>query len=142
MCIPPCLCHAHLQVTKDVIHEFATDNVKYIELRTTPRAVRSTGMTKESHIAAVVVAIKESSDDIIVRLLLAIDRKTTLEDAWDTLEMVDRLRSGGIVVGLDLSGNPTVLPQLHNYLLAFLHCFPRSLLRNFSLCCWKLRKEE
>ena len=49
-----------LQITRDVIQEFADDNVKYLELRTTPRAVIETGMTKESYIKAVLKAIKVS----------------------------------------------------------------------------------
>jgi adenosine deaminase len=47
-----------LQVTRDVIREFAADNVKYLELRTTPRDVPATGMTKRSYIDAVIRAIK------------------------------------------------------------------------------------
>ena len=88
--------------------------MKYIELRTTPRAVPDTGMTKESYLAAVLSAVRENEDDIVVRLLLAVDRKRSLQDAWDTLEMTDRLRkeSNGIVIGMDLSGDPTVCMAL------------------------------
>ncbi|ELU13338.1 hypothetical protein CAPTEDRAFT_219075 [Capitella teleta] len=97
-------------VTNDVIREFAQDdNVKYIELRTTPRAMPATGMTKESYVRAVLSAMRKSEEDITVRLLLAIDRRTSIEDAADTLEMADRLRkeTNGLVIGLDLSGDPT-----------------------------------
>ena len=45
-------------VTCDVIREFAEDNVKYLELRTTPRDVPKTGMTKRSYIDAVLRAMK------------------------------------------------------------------------------------
>ena len=54
----------------------------------------------------------DSSSDIIVRLLLAIDRRTNLEDAWDTLNLATEVNQmdkfKGLVVGLDLSGDPTV----------------------------------
>ena len=54
----------------------------------------------------------DSSSDIIVRLLLAIDRRTSLEDAWDTLNLATEVNQmdkfKGLVVGLDLSGDPTV----------------------------------
>jgi adenosine deaminase len=100
---------AHI-VTSDVIHEFAADNVKYLELRTTPRDVAATRMTKSSYIASVVDAIKKSVADheIIVRLLLAIDRRMTLNDMEETLKIVESYvaETNSIVVGLDLSGNP------------------------------------
>ena len=98
-----------------MIKDFAViDNVKYLELRTPPRHVTHSGMTKASHIEAVLAAVVEchadQSLDIQVRLLLAVDRRTSVEDAWDTLELADRLRTetGGIVKGLDLSGDPRV----------------------------------
>ncbi len=47
-----------LQITSDVISEFAADNVKYLELRTTPRSEKSTGMTKKSYIETVLKAIE------------------------------------------------------------------------------------
>lgn len=43
--------------TKDVILEFAADNVVYLELRTTPKAVPG-GMTKKQYIQAVIDTIK------------------------------------------------------------------------------------
>lgn len=48
----------YFQVTQDVVKEFAEDNVKYLELRTTPRDVAQSGMTKCSYINAVLQAIK------------------------------------------------------------------------------------
>ena len=61
--------YSMVQVTKDVVEEFADDNVKYLELRTTPRDVPATRMTKSSYIASVVAAINaavSSEKDIIV----------------------------------------------------------------------------
>lgn len=45
------------KVTKDVISEFADDNVVYLELRTTPRAVPGV-MTKTQYIQAVIDTIQ------------------------------------------------------------------------------------
>lgn len=103
---------AAYQITKDVITEFAADNVKYIELRTTPRDVPSTGMTKVTYVENVLRAINDCHDqnlDIMVRLLLAIDRgRHTEEGAMEIVKIADEFRqkSGGIVLGIDLSGNP------------------------------------
>jgi len=102
-----------LQVTTDVVKEFAADNVKYLELRTTPRDVPATGMTKSSQIASVVAAINaavSSDEDIIVRLLLAVDRRMSVADVDETLKLAASYasQSDGVVVGLDLSGDPTV----------------------------------
>lgn len=41
------------QSTKDVIREFADDNVCYLELRSTPRPCQESGMTAESYVRAV-----------------------------------------------------------------------------------------
>ena len=83
------------QITYDVIHEFAEDNVKYLELRTTPREDSSTGMTRETYVEAVLRAIddcREKNLDIMVKLLLAIDRRGTLDTANDTVELALKYR--------------------------------------------------
>jgi len=102
-----------LQVTTNVVREFAADNVKYVELRTTPRDVPATRMTKSSYVASVVAAINaavSSEHDIIVRLLLAIDRRMSPTDVEETLKLAESYasRSDSVVVGLDLSGDPMV----------------------------------
>ena len=54
----------------------------------------------------------EASCDIVVRLLLSVDRRTSVEDAWDTLSLAEELRQmedyRQLIVGLDLSGDPNV----------------------------------
>ena len=41
--------HVALQVASDVVKEFSDDNVKYLELRTTPRANPDAGNTIQAH---------------------------------------------------------------------------------------------
>ena len=102
------------QVTREVIHEFAADNVKYLELRSTPRAVSSNGMTKTSYVEAILRAIGECHSeqdlDITVRLLLSIDRRCPISDAVDTVNLAAEYmhKTGGIIIGIDLSGDPMV----------------------------------
>lgn len=38
----------------DVIKEFSAENVKYLELRTTPKSVLRNGMTKQNYVEAVI----------------------------------------------------------------------------------------
>ncbi|KAI8354551.1 hypothetical protein EDC96DRAFT_446928 [Choanephora cucurbitarum] len=91
--------------TRNIIREFAQDGVKYLELRTTPRCNAETGMTKTSYLEAVVSVLEENrTDDIIVKLILSIDRRNTLEEAQETVDLALAFRSRG-VVGIDLCGD-------------------------------------
>lgn len=71
-------------------------------------------MTKSSYVEHVLAAIRNavSSDDvnIIVRLMLAIDRRMNVKDIEEVLKLAQfhASQSDGIVVGLDLSGDPMV----------------------------------
>ena len=93
--------------------EFANDNVKYLELRTTPRALPG-GLPRSSYVSAVLQGLEDADQDgldITVRLLLAIDRgQHSAKDAADIVDLADNFRreSAGRVVGIDLSGNPEV----------------------------------
>lgn len=100
-------------IVKDVISNFAADGVVYLELRTTPRAEARTGMTKRSYLAAVLEEIRasnESNSTIDVRLLVSIDRRKGVQDALDTLEIVEEFKGvfGPLIVGIDVSGDPAV----------------------------------
>uniref|UniRef100_A0A3Q2QHS6 N6-Methyl-AMP deaminase n=1 Tax=Fundulus heteroclitus TaxID=8078 RepID=A0A3Q2QHS6_FUNHE len=102
-----------LMVAKDVIKEFAADNVKYLELRSTPREEKDTRLTKKSYVEAVIKAIQQCKNegvDIDVRFLVAIDRRNGPEVALETVKLAEdfMLSSGDLVVGIDLSGDPTV----------------------------------
>ncbi|XP_029952042.1 adenosine deaminase-like protein [Salarias fasciatus] len=102
-----------LMVATDVIREFAADGVKYLELRSTPREEKETRLTKKSYVETVISAIQQCKNegvDIDVRFLVAIDRRNGTEVAMETVRLAEEfmLSSDGLVVGLDLSGDPTV----------------------------------
>uniref|UniRef100_A0A3Q3WFS8 Adenosine deaminase domain-containing protein n=1 Tax=Mola mola TaxID=94237 RepID=A0A3Q3WFS8_MOLML len=102
-----------LMVATDVIKEFAADGVKYLELRSTPREEKNTGLTKRLYVETILKAIqqcKKEEVDIDVRFLVAIDRRNGAEVAMETVKLAEEymLSSDGLVVGLDLSGDPTV----------------------------------
>ncbi|XP_075883494.1 N6-Methyl-AMP deaminase [Nelusetta ayraudi] len=102
-----------LMVATDVIKEFAADGVKYLELRSTPREEKNTGLTKKRYVETVLKAIQQCRNedvDIDVRFLVAIDRRNGAQVAMETVKLAEEfmLSSDGLVVGIDLSGDPTV----------------------------------
>ena len=115
-------------VAHEVVREFADDGVVYLELRSTPRANPATGMTKHSYVQAILCgidkALSECRTTMHVRLLLSIDRRQSVAEAMDTVELalahVEQTPHHTRVVGIDLSGDPTVgdipalLPVLHS----------------------------
>ncbi|XP_058521949.1 adenosine deaminase-like protein [Ochotona princeps] len=108
-----------LMVTKDVIKEFADDGVKYLELRSTPRE-NAAGMTKKSYVESILEGIKQCKQenlDIDVRYLLAIDRRDGPSVAKETVKLAEEffLSTQDIVLGIDLSGDPTI-GQAEDYL--------------------------
>ncbi|ESO08564.1 hypothetical protein HELRODRAFT_110129 [Helobdella robusta] len=106
-------------ITKDVIQEFAADNVKYLELRTGPKCNSTSNMTKSSYLKSVLQAIRDATtvktSEIIVKLIISIDRAKPLQEAWENLQLAKQFRNfdvgredmGDVIVGLDLSGHPS-----------------------------------
>jgi adenosine deaminase len=97
------------------------DGVCYLELRTTPRAIPAENITKEEYINIVLQAIhdfearlQKTSDagKLHTRLILSVDRKNTLEEALEVVNLALRYRHLGIV-GIDLCGNPARKPISH-----------------------------
>lgn len=54
--------------------------------------------------AAVLSVINEPRDDIIVRLIVSIDRRNTLEEAYEAVDLATKFRSQN-VVAIDLCGD-------------------------------------
>ncbi|XP_033750124.1 adenosine deaminase-like protein [Pecten maximus] len=116
-------------ITCDVIKEFAEDNVKYLELRSTPREITATGLSRDLYVEAVLRAIKDTAHlDIIVHFLLSIDRRLGVDVARTTMELAERYRdvSNGVVIGLDFSGDPKV-GDARDYLPVFIEAHNRAL---------------
>ncbi|KAF4526768.1 hypothetical protein B566_EDAN012306 [Ephemera danica] len=102
-------CPAAIKIaTADVINEFETDGVIFLELRSTPREVPGK-MTKEEYVEAIIEGILSHKGKIIVKLLLSIDRRQGLAEAEHTLQIAldARKRHPALIAGLDLSGDPT-----------------------------------
>ena len=94
--------------TRATISEFASDGVRYLELRSTPRQVVGR-MTREEYCRAILDELARPPEGITVKLILAIDRRR-LEDLEDTVNLFQRLSPcyPGLLAGLDLSGDARV----------------------------------
>lgn len=77
--------------TKRVIDEFAQENVIYLELRTTPRSEE--GMTTEVYVESVIKAIQDSKDNIIVKLILSLNRSHSIEICEKNLDLILNMKS-------------------------------------------------
>lgn len=78
-------------MTCEVIREFSEENVVYLELRSTPR--QTAHMSKEEYVKALIAGVVQSRQlypNICVRFLLSINRRQTVEEAEETLELALR----------------------------------------------------
>jgi adenosine deaminase len=83
------------RVTREVLHDFHSDNVVYLELRTTPRNIfvnqGQIVLTKKDHIDLILGVIKEfeatTNRAMIVRLLLSVDRCRDVKENLETIEL-------------------------------------------------------
>jgi len=95
--------------TISVLQSFLDDGVRYLELRTTPRAVPASSISKEDYISAVLGCIKHFTSDtdgaMKTYLILSIDRRNTAQEALETVDLAIKWMEKG-VIGVDLCGNP------------------------------------
>lgn len=96
--------------TRSVLQDFADDGVVYLELRTTPRALpkSSPPLSKSGYVRAILDAIRdfEAQDPRLrTKLILSVDRRNSLAEAMEVVELVREFRGEG-VVGIDLCGDP------------------------------------
>ncbi|KAG5839332.1 hypothetical protein ANANG_G00203900 [Anguilla anguilla] len=80
---------------------------------TSPREETHTGLTKRMYVETVIEAIRQCQQeglDIEVRFLVAVDRRNGPQVAMETVKLAEdfMVSSDGVVVGLDLSGDPKV----------------------------------
>ncbi|KAM3084498.1 hypothetical protein ACMFMF_001854 [Clarireedia jacksonii] len=99
-----------IYTTNSVLEDFAADGVVYLELRTTPRAIPSAGITKEVYLQTILSCIRDfnnSNSSMKTYLILSIDRRNDPETAMGVVDLAEKYRNQG-VVGIDLCGDPTV----------------------------------
>ncbi|EON69729.1 hypothetical protein W97_08991 [Coniosporium apollinis CBS 100218] len=97
--------------TAAVLADFQSDNVVYLELRTTPRAIPDAGITKSTYIRTILSCIAQHNanptNTLHANLILSIDRRHTPAEAHEIVDLALAYRPHG-VVGIDLCGDPSV----------------------------------
>jgi len=94
--------------TLSVLSDFEQDNVTYVELRTTPRAIESANISKADYVSAVLDVVRkfnQDSTEMHCCLILSVDRRHTLQQAEEIVDLALANSRRG-VVGIDLCGNP------------------------------------
>ncbi|KAH9871291.1 hypothetical protein IAQ61_005470 [Plenodomus lingam] len=95
--------------TRAVLQDFQADGVVYLELRTTPRAMPSAGLTKDTYVKTVSNILtahnRATENSIRAFLILSIDRRNSASEAEEVVDLAIQYQSSG-VVGLDLCGDP------------------------------------
>ncbi|XP_034663304.1 adenosine deaminase-like protein [Drosophila subobscura] len=96
--------------TELVIRDFANDNIQYLELRTTPKANKN--YLRRDYLRIVLDTIKKGREkypNILVKLLPSINRSEPVAVAEETVALAVEFAKTDpdLVVGIDLSGNPT-----------------------------------
>ena len=105
------------RIVRELLTDAVADNVRYLELRTTPRKLSDVSSHKE-YVKIVVDEISRfpglnrqkplasfPNGKIAVRLILTINRSEPIALAEQTIDIA--LRFPGLVVGIDFAGNPS-----------------------------------
>ncbi|KAL4915926.1 hypothetical protein BDW62DRAFT_212359 [Aspergillus aurantiobrunneus] len=98
--------------TTSVLQSFLDDGVRYLELRTIPRAPPGSPFTREQYLSTVldtIATFQTLNPNISIYLILGMDRGQLTNDSAHALEVIDLAisnRARGIV-GVDVCGNPT-----------------------------------
>lgn len=117
------------RIALEALEDMRRNNVRYAELRTTPRPLPD-GTSRREYIVTVLRAFRDFEDTqaclsgngtvgcegerlptLIPRLLLSVDRGRSSEEAMEVATLATQLRGEEqwkpYVVGMDFSGNPT-----------------------------------
>ena len=106
------------RVVRETLQDALADNVRYLELRTTPRKLADVPSRKD-YVRIVVDEIKRfehlnsqnplktfPENTIAVRIILTVDRSQPISSGDQTVDIALRFRD--IVVGIDFAGNPSI----------------------------------
>lgn len=135
------------QITREALEDFASDNVAYLELRSTPKRLLKSHLESEAllhkmdYVQCVLSVMKQFEQEEIerytrehpvdqysrlpmkCRLIISVDRSQSLEEAEENIDLASNLVDHGeyMIVGCDLGGNPT-----RNDFRLFRHLFERA----------------
>ena len=94
------------RVTYEIIEDYEKQNTRYLELRSSPN--RYGDKTKADSLNALLEVFQHAETElpnIKVRMIVSINRKSSLEEAKETLQLVKDTDSP-FIVGVELSGDP------------------------------------
>jgi adenosine deaminase len=100
------------RISWEAVEDAANDNIRYFEMRFTPAALsRAEGFPMTQVVDWVIDSVLEAADhfQIMVRLIISINRHEDLDLAREAVEIALEKRDQGIV-GLDLAGNEADFP--------------------------------
>lgn len=107
------------RIVREIIQDNAKQNVKYMELRSTPKAFKDIDgkfSNKEDYVNTVIKAMQDGEEEfngeIRVRFMMSLRRDLVYNEA-DSKELVDlavlfKERRNKYVVGIELSGDPRI----------------------------------
>ena len=94
--------------TLSVLSNFEKDGVVYLELRTTPRAIKAANITRADYVSTVLDVVAKFNQDstrMHCCLILSVDRRHTLQQAEEVIDIALANKARG-VIGVNLCGNP------------------------------------
>lgn len=108
--------------------DFARENVKYLELRSTPRKLEHSGHSRKEYVNIIVNKIKEfpikypQYSSMIIRFILTINNAKPISEAWESLEIAKQHKMESIknnsvnyIVGIDFAPRPIEGKQFEYY---------------------------
>nr|CCA27197.1 adenosine deaminaselike protein putative [Albugo laibachii Nc14] len=98
-----------IRIVSEVVEDFVYENVRYLELRTTPRKF-GFDFSHHDYVATIISVIERYEAQIKVRLLLSINRNNSVSNAADIVQLALKWKAmSRYVVGVDFSGNASGL---------------------------------
>ena len=82
------------RITEQVLLDFAQENVKYLELRSTPRVLQHSNHSRRDYVEIILNKMIEfpnkypQYNDIIIRFIVTINNAKPIEEALESLEIV------------------------------------------------------
>ena len=95
------------RVTYEIVEDFEKQQTRYLELRSSPKAYGDKSKTDcLNAILEVFQAAERDLPNIKVRLLVSINRQSSLESCQESLNIVKSMLPNPYIVGIELSGDP------------------------------------
>lgn len=98
------------RIMKETLEDFMAENVVYLELRSTPRALAD-GTSLSDYVALISTLVNEHNnehgDRMQARFLVSLDRSLPGKDAQLVVDVAKEMaKKSNAIVGIDFSGNP------------------------------------